>query len=103
MTPRQWFALVLRYLGAYNAVSATTYLAAAYNINKGLYSPGFTPLGAINRAVVDVVVAAVLLFFADRIAAYFMPARRASAPVDGGGEQVAEGTTTPRAESPHIS
>ena len=103
MTPRQWFALVLRYLGAYNAVSATTYLTAAYNINKGLYSPGFTPLGAINRAVVDVVVAAVLLFFADRIAAYFVPARRPGAPATNDGDQVAEGNTAARAESPPVS
>jgi hypothetical protein len=76
MTPRQWFALVLRYLGASSIISAVGHLGTAYDIFKGLYATGvYTTLGSVNHAVLDAGVGLLLLYFADRIAAYFVPAR----------------------------
>lgn len=86
MTPRTWFALVLRYLGASSVLSATSYAVTAYNVQKGLYTGITTTLGAVNHAVVEGVLGVALLFFADRIAAHFVPARRP--PVRDGDSQV---------------
>lgn len=79
MTPRTWFALVLRYLGAASIISAISYLITAYDVQKGLYSGNVTALAEVNHAVVDTIVGLVLLFFADRISAFFVPALRAPA------------------------
>lgn len=76
MTPRQWFALVLRYLGASSIVTGISYLVTAYDEFKGLYQGATTPLGAINHAVVEGVLGLALLFWAERISAFFVPARR---------------------------
>jgi hypothetical protein len=77
MTPRQWFALVLRYFGVSNVISAAGYLLQAYDIYKSLYTSALnTTLGSFNHAVLDAVIGIGLLYFADRIAAMFVPARR---------------------------
>lgn len=76
MTPRQWFALVLRYLGASSVLTAVTYVISAYDVLKGLYSGGITSLGSLNHAVVHAAIGLALLFFADRISAFFVPAQR---------------------------
>lgn len=76
MTPRTWFALVLRYLGAVSIISAISYLITAYDVQKGLYSGNVAALAEVNHAVVDTIVGLVLLFFADRISAFFVPALR---------------------------
>jgi hypothetical protein len=91
MTPRTWFALVLRYFGAASIISAISYLVTAYDVQKGLYSGNLTVLGEINHVVVDTIVGLVLLFFADRISAFFVPAQR-GAPRNTGG---AEASQTP--------
>jgi hypothetical protein len=43
-------------------------------------------LGEINHVVVDTIVGLVLLFFADRISAFFVPAQRAAPRNTGGAE-----------------
>ena len=81
MTPRQWFALVLRYLGATTMLSGVSYVLQAYDVYKGLYNSGVvTTLGSVNHAVCDGLVGLGLLFFADHIAAFFMPPRRPAPP-----------------------
>ena len=77
MTPRMWFALVLRYLGAASIMSAISYLVTAYDTQKGLNSGSLTVLAEINHAVVEAIMGLALLFFADRISAFFVPALRA--------------------------
>jgi hypothetical protein len=71
-----WFALVLRYLGAAAVMSAISYLVTAYDVQKGLYSGSLTVLAEINHAVVEAAMGLALLFFADRISAFFVPALR---------------------------
>lgn len=80
MTPRMWFALVLRYLGAASIMTAVSYLVTAYDIQKGLNSGSLTVLAEINHAVVETIMGLALLFFADRISAFFVPALRAVLP-----------------------
>jgi hypothetical protein len=46
-------------------------------VQKGLYSGSLTVLAEINHAVVEAVIGLALLFFADRISAFFVPAQRA--------------------------
>ncbi|SDG50274.1 MULTISPECIES: hypothetical protein [Rhodanobacteraceae] len=81
MTPRQWFALVLRYLGASSILTAISYLLTAYNVHKGLYAGAVSELGSINHTVVDAVLGLGLLIWADRISAFFVPAQRPAEPV----------------------
>jgi hypothetical protein len=77
MTPRQWFALVLRYFGVSNVISAIGYVLQAYDVHKGLYNSNLvTTLGSINHAVVYAALGLALVFFADRLAALVVPARR---------------------------
>jgi hypothetical protein len=80
MTPRMWFALVLRYLGAASIMSAISYLVTAYDTQKGLNSGSLSVLAEINHAVVETIMGLALLFFADRISAFFVPALRAVPP-----------------------
>lgn len=80
MTPRMWFALVLRYLGAASIMSAISYLVTAYDTQKGLNSGSLNVLAEINHAVVETIMGLALLFFADRISAFFVPALRAAPP-----------------------
>jgi hypothetical protein len=77
MTPRMWFALVLRYLGATSIMAAVSYLVTAYDTQKGLNSGSLTVLAEVNHAVVETIMGLALLFFADRISAFFVPALRA--------------------------
>lgn len=82
MTPRMWFALVLRYLGVGSLMTAISYLVTAYDVQKGLNMQSLTVLAEVNHATVQTVMGLVLLFFADRISAFFVPAQRA-APTQG--------------------
>jgi hypothetical protein len=76
MTPRQWFALVLRTLGAMSLVNAVDYLTTAYDVFKGLYSTSISPLGQINHAVVHVALGLAMIYFADKLSALIVPAQR---------------------------
>lgn len=75
MTPRQWFALVLRTLGAMSLVNTIDYLTTAYDIAKGLYPGSLSSLGQINHAVIHTALGVALVFFADKLSALIVPAQ----------------------------
>lgn len=74
MTPRLWFALALRVLGAWLVTEAVTDFAAMFNVLAHLYNPAYTsPKGYFVYGATKLVVALMLLKGAPVIAAYFYP------------------------------
>jgi hypothetical protein len=74
MTPRLWFALALRILGAWLVTEAVTDFTAMVNVMNHLYNPAYTlPLGFFVYGAVKIVLAMILLKLAPVIALYFYP------------------------------
>ena len=74
MTPRVWFILALRILGAWQALLAFESLVTMFNIARGLYRPSYTEANAFfTHAFAYFVLAGILLKGAPIIAGLFYP------------------------------
>lgn len=74
MTPRMYFALVLRGIGAWKLVHSLEDFTTAWNIHEKLYTlPYDTSASFINLGVVNIIVGALLLVGASAIAALVVP------------------------------
>jgi hypothetical protein len=73
MTPRLWFSLALRILGAWLATEALIEYAGAFNVLTRLYMTAATWGYFLVYGVVKSAMAVVLLRFAPLIAFYFYP------------------------------
>lgn len=74
MTPRMYFVLVLRGIGAWKLVHSLEDFTTAWNIHEKLYTlPYATSTSFINLGVVNILVGAFLLVGASAIAALVVP------------------------------
>jgi hypothetical protein len=74
MTPRIWFTLALRVLGAWVGYDALSYLIYSLNIKLGFFSPTSSGLGSfLLRGLIEAGAAWLLLRFAPLISAHFYP------------------------------
>lgn len=79
MTPRMWFTLVLRYLGASQIFSGLDHFVTAYNVHAGYYASSASTLAFVNHGVASTAVGVVVLLAAPYISARFvlpLPAKR---------------------------
>ena len=73
MSPRMWFTLVLRGLGAYEFLNGLTSAVTALNIHLGYFNGSSTTMAFVNHAVESCVVGAFLVLLAARISALLVP------------------------------
>lgn len=82
MTPRMYFTLVLRGIGAWKLIEALDLFVGAFNIHAGLYDTHIsTPEGQMTHGLLFLVVGLVLLKAAPAISALVVPPMSAA---DGG-------------------
>ena len=73
MSPRMWFTLVLRALGAYEVLSGLSSFVTALNVHFGWYAGSATTLAFVNHAVESITAGALLVFCAARFSALLVP------------------------------
>lgn len=74
MSPRMWFTLVLRYLGASEIFNGLNNFVTAYNVHTGNYSGVATATAFVNHGVASTAVGLVVLLGAAQISALLVPA-----------------------------
>ena len=75
MSPRMWFTLVLRYLGASEFVTGLSYFVTAYNVYMGYFTPSTESSAAfLTHGVESVAIGSILVFGAAHISALFVSA-----------------------------
>ena len=74
MSPRMWFTLVLRYLGASEIFTGLNNFVTAYNVHEGYYSIGASALAYVNHGVASAAVGAIVLLGAANISALLVSA-----------------------------
>ncbi len=81
MSPRDWFATVLRFVGVLKIVESIDDCVSAYDISAGLYTPQSTTLaGTMNHAMVMGLVGFVLLVAAPFLAGLLVSQPQAQVP-----------------------
>ena len=79
MTPRIWFALALRTIGAWEVVQGLLTLAELFNIAAGLYRPSMSTAPAfLTLGFVQIAVGLALLKGAPLFASWFYPTAQVS-------------------------
>ena len=74
MTPRLWFSLFLRVLGAWTLLGAIGEFETTFNVARGFYRPAYTEAAAFfTRGLIESILALILLKGAPAFAAYFYP------------------------------
>jgi len=73
MSPRMWFTLVLRTLGAYQVLTGLSTFVTALNVYLGWYEGSATALAFINHAVESIVIGALLVVCAAKFSALLVP------------------------------
>ena len=73
MSPRMWFTLVLRGLGAYEFLNGLNHLVTALNVYFGYFSGSATTMAFVNHAVESCTVGALLMLLAARVSALLVP------------------------------
>lgn len=79
MSPRMWFTLVLRYLGASEIFYGLRDFVTAYNVHTGSYSVNATAMAFVNHDVASSAVGLVVLLGAAQISALIvspLPAKK---------------------------
>lgn len=75
MTPRDWFALLLRAFGVWELLNACDQAVTILNINAGIWKPIRTEMGAyVTHALMTFLIGIWLLKSAPTIARLFYPA-----------------------------
>lgn len=74
MSPRMWFTLVLRYLGASEIFNGLNNFVTAYNVHAGYYASSASTLAFVNHGVASTAVGAVVLLGAAHISALIVSA-----------------------------
>jgi hypothetical protein len=74
MSPRMWFTLVLRYLGASEIFSGLHNFVTAYNVHTGNFSGGATAMAFVNHGVACTAAGLVVLLGAPHISALLVSA-----------------------------
>ncbi len=69
MTPRMWFTLVLRYLGASEIFTGLNNFVTAYNVHAGYYASSASALAFVNHGVASAAVGLIVLLAAPYISA----------------------------------
>ncbi|HTV83900.1 MAG TPA: hypothetical protein VME63_00725 [Dyella sp.] len=80
MSPRMWFTLVLRYLGASEIFSGLNYFVTAYNVHTGNYASSASALAFVNHGVASAAVGLVVVLGAAQLSALVvsaLPAKQA--------------------------
>jgi hypothetical protein len=80
MSPRMWFTLVLRYLGAAEIFSALNNFVTAYNVHTGNYASAASAMAFVNHGVASTAVGLAVLLGAAQISALVvsaLPAKQA--------------------------
>ena len=72
MSPRMWFALVLRSLGAYEFLGGLSYFVTAFNAHLGYDKYLGAVQAYINHGVESCVVGALLVLAGPHISAFFV-------------------------------
>ncbi|HKU17913.1 MAG TPA: hypothetical protein VJP80_01435 [Candidatus Saccharimonadales bacterium] len=73
MSPRMWFTLVLRYLGASEIFYGLREFVTAYNVHDGSYSVGATTMAFVNHGVASCALGLIALLGAAQISALIVP------------------------------
>ena len=77
---KEWFTLACRIFGMWQLLLAASYVISAFNIATGFYPPGSSLASSFGAYMVDTFshffLAAWLLKWAPRIAAFFYPSSR---------------------------
>jgi hypothetical protein len=73
MSPRMWFTLVLRGLGAYEFLNGLSSAVTALNVYFGYFNGSATTMAFVNHAVGSCTVGALLAVLAARVSALLVP------------------------------
>jgi hypothetical protein len=83
MSPRMWFTLVLRYLGASEIFNGLNNFVTAYNVHTGNFAGAASTMAFVNHGVASTAVGLAVLLGAAQISALVvsaLPAKQAEPP-----------------------
>ena len=73
MSPRMWFTLILRGLGAYEFLNGLNSAVTALNVHFGYFNGSATAMAFVNHAVESCIIGAFLVLAGSRISALLVP------------------------------
>jgi hypothetical protein len=74
MSPRMWFTLILRYLGASEIFAGLNHFVTAFNVHMGYFQGSASAVAYVNHGVESTVIGAVVLLAAARLSALLVSA-----------------------------